>query len=123
MIYKIAAVTQDGQKISNHFGMAPLYRVFTVVDGQIQGEEERPKPYHAQHPHHESRHSIHGNIHEDMFAPIGDCQVLLCAGMGQPAYQKALSAGLQVVLTDGDILASVQAFLQGKVSSDMRRVH
>jgi predicted Fe-Mo cluster-binding NifX family protein len=123
MSYKIAAVTEDNQKLSSHFGMAPAYRVFTVEDGQVLSEETRSKPHHEHHPqgNHEGHAGGHG--HEDMFAPIADCKVLLCGGMGTPAYQKALSAGLEVVLTGGEIQAAVQAYLNGQTASDLRRVH
>jgi len=58
-----------------------------------------------------------------MFAPVTDCQVLICGGMGSPAYAKAQAAGLDIVLTGGEIRATVQAYLDGKISSDERRVH
>ncbi len=120
MNYKIAAVTQDGLYLSSHFGMAPLYRVFTIEDGRIVAEEQRPKPHHGQHPQH---HHGSEQPHADMFAPIRDCRVLLCGGMGSPAYQKALEAGLEVVLTGGEIASAVQAYLQGRIDHDPRRIH
>jgi predicted Fe-Mo cluster-binding NifX family protein len=58
-----------------------------------------------------------------MFAPIADCQVLLCGGMGTPAYQKAQQAGLEVVLTSGALPQVVQSYLEGRVISDYRRIH
>ena len=120
MLYKIAAVTEDGKRISSHFGMAPEYRVFTVEDGQIMAEESLAKPHHSQHPDGSHGHA-HG--HEDMFAPIGDCRVLICGGMGTPAYEKAQAAGLEVVLTGGDTQAAVKSYLAGELTSDSRRVH
>jgi predicted Fe-Mo cluster-binding NifX family protein len=119
---KIAVVTENGWQISSHFGMAPVYRVYSVEDGKIISEEERAKPHHTHHPDHEGVHEGHG-LHDDMFAPINDCQVLICGGMGTPAYQKALTAGLQVVLTGGEIRTAVDAYLLGQLSSDPRRVH
>lgn len=118
--YKIAAVTQDGATISSHFGMAPAYRVFTIAGGEIVAEEERLKPHHGQHPDHSS-HQGHG--HDDMFAPVSDCRVLLCGGMGQPAFEKAQQAGLELILTGGDIRTAVQAYLGGQVQTDLRRIH
>lgn len=123
MTYKIAAVTEDGKKISSHFGMAPAYQVFTVADDQILDETQRQKSHHTHHPEHEGQHQGHGGNHDDMFAPLEDCQVLLCGGMGEPAYQRALDAGLKVVLTGGDIRTAVIAYLKGELASDMRRVH
>ena len=123
MSAKIAVATEDGQRVSSHFGMAPLYKVFSVEDDRVLGEEQREKPHHSHHPgeHHDSHH--HGQLHEDMFAPISDCQVLLVGGMGQPAFEKARQAGLEVVLTGGSIESALQAYLSGDLSSDMRRIH
>lgn len=119
---KIAVVTEDGQSISSHFGMAPEYCVYTIEDGRIADEERRAKPHHGQHPDHHS-HERHSHNHTDMFAPIADCQVLLCGGMGTPAYQKAQQAGLEVVLTSGALPQVVQSYLDGRVISDFRRIH
>lgn len=117
---KIAAVTEDGLTLSSHFGMAPEYRVYTVEDGRVVSEETRLKPHHSRHPDHQHGHS---GGHADMFAPLADCSVLLCGGMGTPAYQKALDAGLEVVLTGGVLQELVQAFLEGRLISDKSRVH
>lgn len=125
MVRKIAAVSEDGKQISSHFGMAPAYLVFSVEGEKILSQEQRAKPHHAVHPH-DHGNGGHGEQHighEDMFAPISDCQVLLCGGMGEPAYARAQAAGLQVVLVGGDIQDVLQAFLRGQVSSDLRRVH
>jgi predicted Fe-Mo cluster-binding NifX family protein len=105
--------------------MSPYYRVFSVDNGQILDEELRQKPHHERHPDHGSEHHHkHGpGHHQNMFAPIADCQVLICGGMGGPAYAKAQAANLDVILTGGEILATVQAYLAGEINSDMRRVH
>lgn len=125
MTLKIAAVTEDGERLSAHFGMAPYYKVFTIEAGEVVAEEMRPKPHHAHHPHHHGPHDHghHDHRHADMFAPIADCQVLLCGGMGAPAYAKAQAAGLEVVLVGGTIAEALQAYLRGEAVSDPRRVH
>lgn len=122
---KIAVVTQDQKNISAHFGMAPFYQVFSVEDGEIKGQETRQKPHHERHPKHgyDHRHEHGAGHHQNMFAPIVDCQVLICGGMGSPAYAKAQAAGLDIVLTSGEIRATVWAYLNGKISNDERRVH
>lgn len=120
-LIKLAAVTEDGEILSSHFGRAPFYRVFTLQDGQVVQEATLAKAHHGPHPAGE--HGAHGHNHDDMFAPVRDCQVLLCGGMGEPAYQSAVAKGLEVILTGGDILAAVQAYLKGELRSDPRRVH
>jgi predicted Fe-Mo cluster-binding NifX family protein len=119
---KIAVVTENGEHISSHFGMASAYRVYTIDTGKIIAEEQRAKPHHAHHPDHNGGPEEHTQ-HEDMFAPISDCQVLICGGMGTPAYRKALTAGLEVVLTGGEMRPAVEAYLLGQLNSDPRRVH
>ena len=51
---KIAAISDDGVTISQHFGRAPLYVVVTVEDDKIVGKETRDKSGHhtfaAHHP-------------------------------------------------------------------------
>ena len=120
---KIAAVNDDGQTLSNHFGMATQYLVFETRDGLILNQETRAKPHHSVHPDHSQPHTGSEQLHEDMFAPIVDCQVLLVGGMGGGAYQRALSAGLEVVLAGGPIAAAVQAYLDGEIASNDQRLH
>ena len=45
---KIAAVSEDGVTISQHFGRAPFYVVVTVEDGKIVAHEKRDKMGHNQ---------------------------------------------------------------------------
>lgn len=120
MAIKIAVATEDQQNISNHFGRAPQYRIITVEQSNIMGNEVRSKPYHSQQEPHPAGAN---QSHDDMFAPIADCQVLICGGMGTPAYDKAQAAGLNVILTGGGIEAAVQAYLSGVLTSDLRRIH
>ncbi|MEW5828915.1 MAG: NifB/NifX family molybdenum-iron cluster-binding protein [Chloroflexota bacterium] len=125
-ILKIAAVTEDGEKLSSHFGMAQLYKIFSVEDGQVAGAVVLDKPHHKVHPDHSQHghHDGHGHdLHEDMFAPIRDCQVLLVGGMGQGAFNRAQSAGLEIVFVGGSIDQAVQDYLSGKLVSDARRLH
>ena len=118
---RIAAVTDDGLILSNHFGMAVRYLVSETEHGHILSQETRAKPHHSVHPDHSQPHSHSQQMHEDMFAPIRDCQVLLVGGIGGGAYNKAQSAGLEVVLTGGAIAEALQTYLTGQhISSDLR---
>ena len=129
---KIAAVTDDGIKLSSHFGMATSYRVLTIEDGKVTNDESIDKPHHQSHREHGGQHihnlEEHGHGHHDhggmkFFDPIKDCQVLLCGGMGEPPYQRAISFGFEVIMIGGNIDAAVQAYLSGELVSDQRRIH
>ena len=118
----IATVTDDGLILSNHFGMASQYLVIETEDGLVMRQEIRAKPHHTVHPDHSQPHSHEEQLHEDMFAPIRDCQVLLVGGMGGGAYEKALASGLEVVLTGGPIREALQAYLNGQLASNNLRM-
>ena len=129
---KIAAVTEDGVTIGQHFGRAPYYLVLTVVDGQVVGREQREKVAHGRgadgHVHVEGQ--AHGfdaasqDTHGRMAAPIADCQVLLARGMGMGAYESLQQAGIRPVVTDvADIDAAVQAYLAGNLTDHVEKLH
>jgi predicted Fe-Mo cluster-binding NifX family protein len=122
-VIKIAAVTDDGQSLSNHFGMAAQYVVIDVEAGQILSQETRQKPHHTIHPDHSKEHAHSEQLHEDMFAPIRDCQVLLVGGMGSGAHAKAVGAGLEIVLIGGSIADAVENYLNGAAASNDMRLH
>ncbi len=134
---KIAAVSEDGVTISQHFGRAPFYVVVTVQDGKIVSRETRDKMGHAQfagEPHAEEAHGAdprgHGfdpaaqSRHARMAAAIADCQVLLARGMGAGAYQSMEQAGIRPIITDiPTIDDAVRAYLSGQILDHTERLH
>jgi hypothetical protein len=84
-------------------------------------DEIRPKAHHGQSGEHAHHHNH--NFHENMFAALADCEILLCGGMGEPDYQKAISTGLEVILTGNEILKMLAAYLSGRLISNTRRIH
>ena len=133
---KIAAVSEDGVTISQHFGRAPFYVVVTVEGGRIVSREQRDKLGHAHfanEPHAEAhggdphRHGFDPaaqNRHAQMAAAIADCEVLLARGMGAGAYQSLAQAGIRPIVTDiATIDEAVQAFLAGNIADHTERLH
>lgn len=112
MSIKIAAVTDDGQTISQHFGRARYYAVLTIENGKIIAREQREKMGHihfAGEPHQESHGEDprgHGfapaeqDRHFRMAEAIRDCQFLLARGMGAGAYYSMEQVGIKPVITD-----------------------
>ena len=90
---KIAAITDDGKTISQHFGRASHYLVASIENGQIVKRELRQKLGHSHfqdQPHSPEQHGgRHGmdeashNRHLQMAEAIADCEALLCRGMGR----------------------------------------
>jgi predicted Fe-Mo cluster-binding NifX family protein len=131
---KIAAISEDGFTISQHFGRAPLYVVVTVENGKAMGKETRPKAGHhtfaAQEPGHQEPGGRHGYDagsqakHATMAGAITDCQVLLAGGMGWGAYESLKSYGINPVVTDVEnIDEAVKRYLEGKLPNLMERLH
>jgi predicted Fe-Mo cluster-binding NifX family protein len=129
---KIAAVSDDGTTISQHFGRAMFYVVSTVEDGKVANREKRPKAGHrtfaAQEQHAEGEH--HGfdaasqAKHRSMADTIADCQVLLAGGMGWGAYESLKSYNIQPIVTDVEnIDEAVQLHLAVKLPNLMERLH
>jgi len=131
---KIAVVTDDEKTISAHFGRTQYYVVFTLEDGQVTGQETRPKANHSQfsgeHHHHGEQGDTHGmdphsqHRHGMMMDTINDCQVLMARGMGQGAHNSLTMHGIQPVLTDiQDIREALDSYLAGTLIQNLDRVH
>jgi len=125
---KVAFPTEDGQTISRHFGRAPLFKIVAIQNGIQTAAELRGNPNeqsHHEHQHHEHQHQGgHNQGHGAKFALVADCQVLIGAGMGQPAYDRLQNMGLEVFLTgEKQIDAALAHYLNGTLTSDMRRIH
>ncbi|RPH46974.1 MAG: dinitrogenase iron-molybdenum cofactor biosynthesis protein [Burkholderiales bacterium] len=131
---KIAAITEDGKTISQHFGRAPYYLVLTVEDGKIVQRELREKLGHAQFvnlPHPEEQPGQpHGmdtashNKHLQMAEAIADCEALLCRGMGMGAYESMKARGIRPVVTDiPSIDEAVMAYTAGTIIDQVDLLH
>jgi predicted Fe-Mo cluster-binding NifX family protein len=59
-----------------------------------------------------------------MAETIGDCQAVLCGGMGYGAYESLRSLNIQPIVTDlGDIDAAVQAYMDGTLVDHTEKLH
>ena len=129
----IAAVTDDGTTISQHFGRAKFYEVLFVENGKVVKRERREKLGHnnfAQEEHHHHSGEQHGqdqhshNKHVSMAEAIKDCQTLLTRGMGNGAYQSLLQLNIKPILTDiKNIDDAVQAVINGSIIDHTEKLH
>jgi len=131
---KIAAITDDGNTISQHFGGAQYYLVATVENGEIIDRELREKLGHAQfanEPHPvEQPGQPHGmdpashNRHLQMAEAIADCEALLCRGMGMGAYESMKTRGIRPIVTDIALVdEAVMAYVEGNIVDRVERLH
>jgi len=130
---KIAAISDDGVNISQHFGRAPYYVVVSVEEGRIVSSEIRPKAGH--HSFGSQAHSRlapgerHGYDpgsqakHKTMAETISDCDVLIAGGMGWGAYESMRSYNIEPIVTDvNNIDEAVQLYLGGRLANLMERL-
>ena len=129
----IAAVTDDGTTISQHFGRAKFYEVLFVENGKVIKRERREKLGHnnfAQEEHHHHSGEQHGqdqhshNKHVSMAEAIKECQILLARGMGNGAYQSMIQLNIKPVVTDiKNIDDAVQAVINGSIIDHTEKLH
>jgi predicted Fe-Mo cluster-binding NifX family protein len=131
---KVAAITEDGKTISQHFGRAPYYLVVTVENGQIAQREMRPKLGHAHfanQPHAEEQPGQHHGMdpashdrHLQMAEAIADCEALLCRGMGMGAYDSMQRRGIRPVVTDIALIdEAVLAYVNRQIVDHVDKLH
>lgn len=133
---KIAVITEDGQTISQHFGRAPYYLVFTVENNEIVGKELRDKVGHrqfAQENHdHEAENDPRGHgfgahsdaKHSRMIESIQDCEAIIVCGMGRGAYMAMEQANIRPFVTEiADAEEAVKAYIGGTLDDHTDKLH
>lgn len=133
---KIAVITEDGNTISQHFGRAPYYLVFTIENNAITGKELRDKIGHRQFASdshdHDAEHDPRGHgfgahseaKHVRMIESIQDCQVIIVRGMGRGAYLAMEQANIRPFVTElADAETAVNAYLDGTLIDHTEQLH
>lgn len=131
---KIAAVSEDGNTISQHFGRAPFYIVVTVENNVIVSKEKRDKMGHAQfggethaggedpprawlRPDRSIAACQHGGRYRRLPGPAGTRD-------GAGAYESMRQAGIQPVVTEiASIDEAVRAYLDGMLVDHTEKLH
>jgi predicted Fe-Mo cluster-binding NifX family protein len=121
---KIAAVSDDGVTVAQHFGRAPYYVVVTVEEGRVVARETRTKFSHHDFAGGGRPDPGPAAKHQAMGATIADCQALLAGGMGSGAVAGLQALGIEPVLTDeADIVTAALSYAAGELPNLAGRVH
>lgn len=133
---KIAVITEDGKTISQHFGRAPYYLIFTIEEGAIVAKELRDKAGHRQFAQEDHEHGSendprgHGfGTHSDakharMIESIQDCEAIIVRGMGRGAYLAMEQANIRPFVTDlADAEEAVKAYMGGTLEDHTDKLH
>ena len=96
---KIAVACVDGGAVSPHFGRSRYFLVFEEADGEILTRETRENACtcHAEGRCGDGEQDHASHSHDDVAAVLGDCDVVLCGGMGPGARQALAQHGIAVV--------------------------
>jgi predicted Fe-Mo cluster-binding NifX family protein len=123
---KIAVATADGVSISQHFGQSSGFIVFDVEGKNVTHQESRTNEQtpHAQgicqhgHDQPQGQDGQSAHNHTGILAMIGDCEIVLCGGMGGGAAQALRQAGIRPVIlpATGSADDAVSQYLNGTIS-------
>jgi len=79
------------------------------------------------HEHHGGPHGfdpVSQSKHASMLSSIKDCDVVICGGMGQGAYQSITASGIKVFMVENlDINENLEKYLTGDLNSLDELVH
>jgi nitrogen fixation protein NifX len=89
---KIAIPTNDGINISAHFGRCRQFLIFEAGNGPVKLIETRANGgCHADAKEHS---------HAGFVETLGDCQTVLCSGIGAGAVEALRAGGIPVAIVD-----------------------
>lgn len=118
---KVAVATIDGTAMSQHFGRSVGFVVYEVNGKDIKNREFRTndRTPHAQglcdgkHEHGGDGHGTHSHV--GVVGLLGDCNIVLCGGMGAGAAQALSAQGVQpVIIVANTADEAVTEYLNGK---------
>ena len=136
---KVAIASDDGLNISQHFGRAPFYIVYTVENDKIVSKEVRDKiGHHSFINEHGAQEACGGHSaggehgtdpasqhkHRSMIDAALDCQFIIAGHMGGGAYRSIVEGGIEPILTDiKDPDEAVKAMIEDRLKNQAERLH
>jgi len=88
---KVAVAMDSHHEISDHFGRSPTFVILSLVNSRISQMEIRINDQAV----HQDVHA-HAHDHNRFVQLLGDCQAVICLGMGAGARTALERAGIQV---------------------------
>lgn len=105
---KIAVAADENRNVYGHFGTASRFVVYTIENGALTGKEELQSA---------------GDGHEGAVRRLTEAgiSVVICGGIGAPAMEALMSAGILVIPgIQGDMDVAVASYLDGSISADSK---
>ncbi|APV43475.1 putative Fe-Mo cluster-binding protein, NifX family [Dehalogenimonas formicexedens] len=133
---KVAIASDDGKNISQHFGRAAYYIVYTIENDKVVSKEVREKVGHHSFIEAPGSHSCHDhggehgmdaesqNKHVSMLSAAEDCNYIVAGHMGGGAYHSMVNQGIEPLLTDvKDADQVVKAIVEDRFQNEIDRLH
>ncbi len=118
---KIAVASEDGVGISHHFGRSRCFLIFETEDKRITGQSSRENTFtaHARGECDPAQPHEHHHGHGPIVEALGDCQVVLCYGMGWRAAEDLRQRGIQPFVLQEEMTPeqAVNEFLAGRLTA------
>lgn len=112
---RIAVATDAKNEVSRHFGRSAVISVYEVEADTVLGREDRPLPSRGeghgqgkgegcgkQGHGHGHGHGHAGRGHAWIKELVGDCDMMICGGIGAGARNQLDAMGLRVLLAEPD---------------------
>ena len=98
---KIAIPTNDGVNISPHFGTCRQFLIFETGNGPVKLIETRTNAgCHHQHGNHSGDGAAERHTHSGFVDVLGDCETVLCSGIGAGAVEALRAGGIPVAIVE-----------------------
>ena len=97
---KIAIPTNDGINISAHFGRCRQFLIFEAGNGKVKLIETRTNAGCHQHGSHSSDGAAERHTHSGFVEVLGDCETVLCSGIGAGAVEALRAGGIPVAIVE-----------------------
>ncbi len=135
---KVAIASDDGKNLSQHFGRARFYIVYTIENDKVIAKEVRDKVGHhsfiedhdAGSCHDHGAQGEHGTDaasqtkHQSMLSNALDCKYIIAGHMGGGAYRSMVDQGIEPLLTDiKDPEEAIKAILEDRFQNEIERLH
>ena len=118
---RIAVPTNDGTRISEHFGRSAAFLVFEIENGRIQSRELRPNGMQHSHEQGSCGHGSQNqgqHSHAGILETLAGCDTVICTGMGARAAEALQTAGVTTVVAAATDSAEnmIASYLKGDLA-------
>ncbi len=115
---KIAVASDDGTKISSHFGRTKGFVVFEIENKEIKNKEYLPNTFTGHARGLDKRGSHNYDSHSTIIEALKDVKVVISHGMGRRLYDDLRDSKIEVYVTDEtDVDTAIKLYLEGKLTN------